>query len=786
MVSKNYNLSLESEKDEKGRIWTRSAEFPLCDNYAKRLKALEDQFRQEYPARSGIYNSFIFAAVPFRTGDGTLWWGQLPEKDPTYLGCHAVKKMGRGSGHKTLEFWFDFFNKREKATVVTKSTWRARYDTRLLSKPLMILIQPNAIKRFEGSKFGTAEEVFQNLIDAINEKYRKKHSSGDQLQLVSSKKFLDDYLMLSKDPFSLYETYIHQTCIDEYMKDLSYEGSVDPVRSLPQPSNDTFHKAMQRYLDTIENGGNASDDDQEYEEDDEDDVDPLMGTGNADNVGKSIQTNEKVESKLTGDRARPRQGLVKLHFETDLQNSKWITPLEVKISSRRIKNTKGTRRGQKGQKAVMGFSASQMAESVLGWKAYKWPEDAKTPAGNPYRKRMMRNGLYIAEWLHLCAYSWGGIDDEAKSEKDMRGSSQVAENLVVGTSEANSCMTRYESSWQQLFLDESRLRGGEEVRGLLKVYRNSQEDSRWKDNIKRHDGVYTWGEEALWQNLNYGALAKLAAQYKLLAYTISYFPSITTPNGGCTSLLLDRKDTKEHFVFHPFSRRFYHQSEHSLDSALYQAMFILAADKVYKGDSKAVITTRFPTLNKHLLKFYKSVVFEIPPTKQTPDTGFLSSVTRAYSNLSMGSCCGSGTESTDAKTLFVNSDRPAKPGSGVNKLQTANPGQGGLVNQLPHGSLGQGVINQVPSINPQDRFSKDYIYNTWQREQNNYATSQYNQNPVPAPSLFNQQLNIYNTNQQGIGAFRSGSEYPYSSNQNQSGQPSQGRIFNQNDKNLKF
>lgn len=58
--------------------------------------------------------------------------------------------------------------------------------------------------------------------------------------------------------------------------------------------------------------------------------------------------------------------------------------------------------------------------------------------------------------MHLSAYSWGGIEQgtDAAAQK----SSQIKENLVFGTSEANSCMTRYEKAWQQLFKDGKLLR----------------------------------------------------------------------------------------------------------------------------------------------------------------------------------------------------------------------------------------------------------------------------------------------------------------------------------------
>ncbi|KAF5645159.1 hypothetical protein F52700_2359 [Fusarium sp. NRRL 52700] len=55
------------------------------------------------------------------------------------------------------------------------------------------------------------------------------------------------------------------------------------------------------------------------------------------------------------------------------------------------------------------------------------------------RKRM-RSGVYPAEWLHLSAFSWGGV--ASVDDEDGYITSQNLENLVFGTSEWNSAMTR--------------------------------------------------------------------------------------------------------------------------------------------------------------------------------------------------------------------------------------------------------------------------------------------------------------------------------------------------------
>jgi hypothetical protein len=45
------------------------------------------------------------------------------------------------------------------------------------------------------------------------------------------------------------------------------------------------------------------------------------------------------------------------------------------------------------------------------------------------------------QWLHISAFSYGGFLDE--SSENQTATSQMPENLVFGTSETNSLMTRY-------------------------------------------------------------------------------------------------------------------------------------------------------------------------------------------------------------------------------------------------------------------------------------------------------------------------------------------------------
>ncbi|KAE8422926.1 hypothetical protein BDV36DRAFT_290741 [Aspergillus pseudocaelatus] len=81
------------------------------------------------------------------------------------------------------------------------------------------------------------------------------------------------------------------------------------------------------------------------------------------------------------------------------------------VTSSKIRNARGTREKYPSQEQVMGTSATA--------------------------------------WLHRSAYSWGGLGGQNP------GTSQIFRNLVFGTSECNSIMTRYEEAFKALIEREA-------------------------------------------------------------------------------------------------------------------------------------------------------------------------------------------------------------------------------------------------------------------------------------------------------------------------------------------
>jgi hypothetical protein len=79
-------------------------------------------------------------------------------------------------------------------------------------------------------------------------------------------------------------------------------------------------------------------------------------------------------------------------------------------------------------------------ENGLGEQA---AEGWRLPSRGEYHSlQSMTELTFSFQWLHLSAFSWGGFADVTQTE-DGYSTSQNFENLVFGTSETNSVMTRY-------------------------------------------------------------------------------------------------------------------------------------------------------------------------------------------------------------------------------------------------------------------------------------------------------------------------------------------------------
>ncbi|KAK6519148.1 hypothetical protein TWF281_003837 [Arthrobotrys megalospora] len=560
-----------------------------------------------HPQILGFHANHIgrLRGVPFRTGDGALYWGALT------AGLRQQKY------HRDVWYRYFLLDQKHKMGGEAKG-WRVRYDDRDLEFPLVVEMLPSLKNRFSGTRYNSGEQLIGNLVNAINLMYTQSMKKGRKIQLEMYDKevhFDDDYHLLSKNPFGMFQTYIRKTDVHKYMKELESDlknigTDTTPIRRLP--AKDKFEDYIEDYLAEID-GGNAADKDEDEDEDTKTGAETEeMYAATSEKDAKTAKTNWEEEGENEINDENSMQGLIQLqapapqaekklteeeiskeykskisvHYKKDAKPEEWRGLSEkynynrLVLSSKKISDAKGTRKGQKSQKDVMGFSASQ--------------------------------------WLHLCAYSWGGLlDDEQINYNSQEGlrSSQAPENLILGTSEANSCMTRYESSWQSLFSDEAHLaetrKGGGivNIRGFLNVQRNPQGIQISKDDHAPGKTLeYLWQFADLFPDED-DLARRYAAQTKLLAYTVLYEPSMTAPPGSSySSLILQRPSptASDPAVFYPFSRRFFHRAEYLLDAALYQAMYILAANETLAEEVAInTIKQRFPFTNEYIKKVLK-------------------------------------------------------------------------------------------------------------------------------------------------------------------------------------
>jgi hypothetical protein len=153
LVSKSYNASKPTDKYNLSDEYPQDSpesDFPNPSNYDACVQTLK------LKKKLGSDSDSLKRAMPFRTSNGSLVWGR------TLKPISEMKKV-----------WDAFFKSRPKLEAKKASGFRVRYDSRKLSRPLMIQILPAATFRFgvRGDQKDTkyAREIFERIIAAINE-----------------------------------------------------------------------------------------------------------------------------------------------------------------------------------------------------------------------------------------------------------------------------------------------------------------------------------------------------------------------------------------------------------------------------------------------------------------------------------------------------------------------------------------------------------------------------------------------------------------------------------------
>ncbi|KAF5534340.1 hypothetical protein FMEXI_11335 [Fusarium mexicanum] len=189
--------------------------------------------------------------------------------------------------------------------------------------------------------------------------------------------------------------------------------------------------------------------------------------------------------------------------------------VRIKISAAKMKAAKGRRDDVLTQYEVMGSSANEIAV-ILGWK--------DTGSIVPRSGKWPSPGVWPAEWLHRAAFSWGGLTGDYRT-------SQVPENLIFGTSECNSLMTRYEKYFQD----------------YVRRCACTKKHYTFKLDTEIHRHPYANSELPDW-----------------LCYVMSYHFDVIEDNKVVATYSVD---------FHPFRRGFFTWFEQDLDTAILDCEF---------------------------------------------------------------------------------------------------------------------------------------------------------------------------------------------------------------------
>ncbi|UZP37017.1 hypothetical protein NXS19_004833 [Fusarium pseudograminearum] len=415
--------------------------------------------------------------------------------------------------------------------------YRARFSSADLGITLYVVPNPINLSFRLGWPLDKVQSSFKKLVDEIN---NRKTQQTTELEIRGQNQVKGDaWIKMGENPFGLFDTYVSTDHFNAYMKTLEVVhgyANQGVVKRNAHRDSKTSPVQLQK----------------------------LTGWLNANYIpmpkknmnGEDNYTNPQEDVMLKMDNwqfaAANANRQKMLYFKDDVFGSTW----NIDVSSDKITNARGKRIPKYAPGNIMGMSANNAAELALGWE----PLDKAAELLN-YAHRIS-SGFFMAEWLHLCAFSWGGLTKFEQEGKLLYRSSDIPGNLVLGTSDTNSVMTRFEKAWQTLILDSPDLNSPSSCPKLI-VTRNSRKKVVIRDEKDATTGNYRRIESRMSKEEE-----GIAAAYDFLAYTISY--TMRFPHGS--ELLNTKMPSTLNTTFYPFLRPVYHKLEDQLDKALYEEM----------------------------------------------------------------------------------------------------------------------------------------------------------------------------------------------------------------------
>ncbi|KAM0227452.1 hypothetical protein ACHAPO_011514 [Fusarium lateritium] len=485
--------------------------------------------------------------IPVRHQKGWLCW--LP------LGTWESNMSGRLRQLKAIKKGFAMAWM--MATAIDPDSaagYRARFSSANLGFPLIVVPQTKTLSLRLNRGLIEVDSLFQRLVDDINNRVTQKET---YLEVMKQHEVGGDgYVKMGENPFGLFTTYIATDSFNTYMKSLEVVRGHDEVLE---------GRDAHRYIDTSQKTVATINAWLKHA------YSPMKGT---DAAGKPNYTKAQINAMLAMQNWQSQAPNTNINDMLYVKYDDFGSTWSIDVGKDKINNARGNRNTKYAPGNIMGMSANQAAQEALGWKTLHKAFDY---LGHDQR---ISSGFFMAEWLHLCAFSWGGLTRLSDTGKDLYRSSDIPGNLVLGTSETNSLMTRYasppamimfvetykiarfEKAWQTLVSDSLDLSSIDSCPRLT-VTRNSNSKPVIRDAKNAITGDYSRQRSGMSD-----AEETLAKTYDFLAYTISY--TLSFPK-GCKLLRMGMPSSL-HTMFYPFLRPLYHKLEDQLDQMLFEEM----------------------------------------------------------------------------------------------------------------------------------------------------------------------------------------------------------------------
>ncbi|KAH8678492.1 hypothetical protein BX600DRAFT_532434 [Xylariales sp. PMI_506] len=503
----------------------------------------------------------------------------------------------------------------EKRTASGKPSRHVNFT---LTEKLIIYPLTTQIKLITG-RFDDFDLFFKREIDLIN----KKNTTGNwELQLATewpgdnpnympvsnSTMFLSTTISdsqmpeltprkMSKNPFDLYETWIHKNDWSNYMRGFG-QSEMNPIRTFPKEASREMDELMMKI-------GN-----QENKPIETPNEPPESKTRQGSNVNSSNKpySGDSISgNKNAAEHNTPQRNLVQNGWRNYEKDGCYTYAL-IDFNANTIVDFRGRVKGQEAQEgAIGGVSASDIAIS-LGWRQ-----------GNDQGQTNLiaEKVAYTLQWLHLSPFSWDELQKSGTEGEVSR--TQSFENIVLSTPETSSLMARYEMAWQEFIVTEASLRSAKKqgsdsfADGELEINLNDRSSAIEYDKEDSAANPKTYSIESLlkldtveydkWlglptdlnteknQNENdlsqklqqtenriptLRQLLRLAQQFPFIAYTIKYSPRITS-----SSHIFGTETFGNTFYFYPFQRPMYHSAEAKLDGQLWEKLKRAAVEKSF-------------------------------------------------------------------------------------------------------------------------------------------------------------------------------------------------------------